>query len=86
MCGLAALAQSPGEFVHTGSMAKARVASSATLLKNGGVLIAGGYYDNGINLATAELYDPSTGAFTPTGNMTAARAWHSATLLLDGRV
>ena len=86
MGGLAAVAQSPGKFVPTGSMAKTRVASSATLLKNGRVLVAGGYYDNSIDLATAELYDPSTGAFTPTGNMTAARAWHSATLLLDGRV
>jgi len=85
-----AWAQSSGKFVATGSMAAARVAPTATLLKDGRVLIAGGFYasgsTDGIGAVTAELYDPSTGIFTPTGRMTGARSLHAAVLLPDGRV
>jgi hypothetical protein len=44
-------------------------------------LIAGGE-----NLASAELYDPTTGTFTLTGSMTAVREVHTATLLNNGTV
>jgi len=74
----------PGGFTATGSMATGRSFHTATLLKNGKVLIAGGF--NGTALATAELYDPATGTFTPTGSMATPRQYHSATLLADGRV
>jgi hypothetical protein len=59
--------------------------STATLLPNGKVLVAGGagYFSD---FSVAELYDPSTDAFTATGNMTVARAGHTATLLPDGTV
>jgi len=69
-----------GVFTPTGSMAASRVSHTATLLKNGMVLVAGG------GLATAELYDPSTGIFTVTGNMTTVRGEHTATLLNNGKV
>jgi hypothetical protein len=66
-------------------MTAARESSTATLLPNGRVLMAGG--DNGDNiLASAELYDPASGIFKSTGAMTAPRTHHTATLLLDGRV
>jgi hypothetical protein len=85
--GVSGYGQSAGTFTSTGSMTVARTAYTATLLPNGRVLIAGGYYFSAIaELASAELYDPSTGAFIPTGDMTTARAYHSATLLPDGRV
>ena len=90
MGGLAALAQSPGKFVATGEMTISRIGHTATLLKDGRVLIAGGQHIDSLGkstfLVSAELYDPSTGTFTPTGDLTTSRQWHSATLLTDGRV
>jgi hypothetical protein len=62
---------------------------SATLLKNGKVLIAGGmndFFSPAGRTAAAELYDPTTGAFTATSSMQSARDAHAAVLLNDGRV
>lgn len=77
-----------GKFTATtGSMKIARSGHTATTLKDGRVLIAGGkgvYPNDG--LTSAELYDPRTGQFTETGSMTAARQNHTAALLSDGRV
>jgi len=78
----------PLTFVATGSMHSARVQATATLLKTGKVLIAGGE-TGGIArtiYASAELYDPATGKFSKTGSMTSARTGASASLLADGRV
>jgi hypothetical protein len=81
--------QSVGPLVATGSMTVPRELHSATLLRSGKVLIAGGrtriHFGEGI-LGSAELYDPATGRFTPTGLMTWPRPSHSATLLPDGKV
>jgi large repetitive protein len=70
-----------GTFTTTGSMLAARATHTATLLRNGRVLIAGGDQSG-----TAELYDPSSGAFLATGSMTTLRAGHTATLLTSGTV
>jgi hypothetical protein len=80
-----------GRFSPTGSMADTRYDDTATLLEDGRVLIAGGYYDGPTGSATpgrasAELYDPRTGEFSPTGALTTPRAGNTATLLPDGRV
>jgi hypothetical protein len=59
---------------------------TATLLKNGRVLIAGGDSARNTPQPTAELYDPAAETFTPSGSLNHGRMAHTATLLTDGRV
>jgi hypothetical protein len=61
-----------------------RLGHTATLLPNGKVLVAGGYY--GGVLASAELYDPAYRTWVYTANMTTPRNGHKATLLPNGTV
>jgi Putative Ig domain len=69
-------------FKDDGSMTTARYRHTATLLKDGTVLLAGA---PGLN--TAEKYDSGTGKFTPiTGKMSIDRDGHTATLLNSGKV
>lgn len=75
-----------GMFQAVGAMVSARNRHSATVLRDGRVLIAGGFGPEHRTVATAELFDPTTGMFVPTGRMTAARMDHTATRLRDGRV
>jgi hypothetical protein len=69
-----------GTFTVTGTMTVKRTSHTATLLKDGRVLVAGG------SGASAELYDPATGKFAATGSMSTGRSNHTATLLNDGKV
>jgi hypothetical protein len=67
-------------------MNTAREAATATLLRNGKVLIAGGS-DGSISLSCTELYDPTTNTFAnSTPLMNVARDNATATLLRDGKV
>jgi hypothetical protein len=58
--------------------------STATLLPDGEVLIAGGQLPGGSGSAGTDLYDPATGTFSAAENMTIGRHSHTATLLPDG--
>jgi hypothetical protein len=67
-----------------------RFAHTATLLRSGKVLVAGGFGAPSQPVSSAELYDPApapgnpNGTWTATGNsMTIARHSHTATLLSD---
>ncbi len=65
-------------------MSSKRDGPSATVLRDGRVLVAGGF-DEGM-LATAEIFDPTDGRWHPATSMSGARGLHSATLLVDGSV
>lgn len=74
-----------------GSMHVPRAVATATTLKDGRVLVAGGCARRGCPLgtpggATAELFDPRTGTFALTGRMDVSRDDDPAVLLGNGRV
>jgi hypothetical protein len=75
-------------FTATGSMVEKRSFFTATLLNNGKVLVAGGYWGYGPSLQTAELYDPASGTFSEIGMglMTTPRDCQGAVLLDNGNV
>lgn len=68
-----------------------RFSHTATLLPNGRVLVAGGFYYDGpsdlfATLNVAEIYNPATNTWTTSGNLLEHRYDHTATLLADGKV
>jgi Galactose oxidase, central domain/Kelch motif len=71
-------------FHSTGRMHFARFAHTASLLKDGRVLVVGGRGERVTN--TAEIYDPKSGSFSLTGSMNTARYKHTAGVMPDGRV
>jgi hypothetical protein len=75
-----------GQWTVTGSMSTARLSHTATLLKDGEVLVTGGDNYNSGPLASAELYNPATGTWSTTGRMTVARESLGAVLLKNGEV
>ena len=81
----------PGYGTFTGlfpnNLTSLRANHTATLLKNGQVLIAGGETGSG-GTNTAELFDPASRTFTPIprGTMNSTRYIHTATLLSTGSV
>jgi N-acetylneuraminic acid mutarotase len=71
-----------GTWTPTGSLAKLRVGQTATLLRSGMVLVAGGTTVTG----STELYDPSQGTWSTSGGLSTPRLNHTATLLQNGMV
>lgn len=70
------------------SMGTARGDHTATLLRNGRVLVAGGFNGSSGALGAVEVYTPGDpGSFAALGELlTASRYHHTATPLADGRV
>jgi len=75
-----------GSFRATGSMMTPREGHTATLLRNGKVLVAGGSANGTTTTASAEVYDYKTGRFTAIAPMGVPRETHTATLLRNGKV
>lgn len=75
-----------GTWVATGPMSTARRNHTATLLRDGRVLVTGGTGTTGMLQSSAEVYDPASGAWSPVAGMAFERSSHAATLLLDGKV
>src|SRR5215831_18754016 len=76
----------PDSFVPVGPMTSPREDFTATLLKNGEVLMAGGQIGVTHSLASAELYNPATRSFSATGSLHFARSRPAASLLPNGQV
>lgn len=79
-----------GTWTRTGSMKFGRQFFTATLLRDGDVLAAGGFAECDDDMCSdnrsAELYDPTTGKWSVTGSMRTSRDEQSATLLGNGDV
>lgn len=84
-------------FTATGPMTSRRIGHGLALLRDGRVLVAGGYLtDSWVEdpvgdvawnaLPTLELFDPVAGTFTDTGTMQQLRGPTTAVTLMDGRV
>ena len=71
----------PG-WVTTGSTSGRHASGTATLLKTGKVLVAGGTKSK----QACELYHPTYGIWSKTGSMITPRYYHTATLLKTGNV
>jgi hypothetical protein len=64
-----------------------RLSYTATLLRDGRVLMAGGQtLIDGLPSAVTEIYDPASDTWTNTQSMTDAREYHAAILLPNGKV
>src|SRR5438046_2094133 len=62
-----------------------RAGHTASLLRDGRVVLAGGDTDGRIS-QSVEVFDPSTGEFSFAGTLSMPRAGHAAAVLTDGRV
>lgn len=81
---------SEGKLTEISSMIQKRAAHTATLLKDGRVLIAGGIVEDGsgneLPLTNSEIYNPETNQFNKISGLVEQHCNHSASLLESGEV
>src|SRR3954451_23000028 len=75
-----------GAWSDAAAMSAGRANATATLLKNGRVLVVGGYDDATGDLTSAEAYHPDTDTWSPAGALAEARDSATATALPNGDV
>ena len=76
-----------GKFSRVADMTVEREWHTATALRDGRVLITGGFsYVSGSYLSSAEIFDPVTGTFAATAPMSIDRGEHVGALLPNGKV
>ena len=75
-------------FTWTANMVRARLRHTATAMREGRILVAGGTNDQAgiIGFKDTEIFDPATRLWTRAGNLHEARQEHAATLLTTGQV
>ena len=73
-------------FHSTGMLSTARERATATLLKDGRVLVVGGQDASGAPLSSSETYNPATGYWTATASLPLPVGQATATLLANGTV
>ncbi len=74
-----------GTFTTTGAPKLPRAGHRAVPLKDGSVLLIGGWTQDGVT-ASIERYRPDRGVFEPFGSLRTARDGFSATVLADGTI
>ena len=81
-----ARATAAGTVVAIASMSAPRAAHTATTLRDGRVLLAGGFIESGPPAQSAQLYDARSNRFLSLPRMVTVRHSHTATLLPNGKV
>jgi Galactose oxidase, central domain/Kelch motif len=80
------------EWTRSGDLNSARSGPAGTVLEDGRILVAGGWYSNMpdappvVVVNSAELFDPETELWSRTGSMVRARVGAGAVTLSEGRV
>lgn len=76
-----------GAWLRLPDLPTGRLDHTATVLRDGRVLVVGGSQEAEVNpTATAVIFDPRTNTWSAAASMASPRARHTATLLSDGRV
>jgi hypothetical protein len=76
-----------GTWTSVGNLGFAREGHTATLLRDGQVLVAGGFdWSSRLPVVETEAYDAASATWTETAIVGSARRGHTATLLPDGEV
>lgn len=74
------------QFSRAQPLSAPRMDGTATLLRDGGVLLVGGATQTNRPSAAADVFDPAANAMAAVGPLRQARAHHAAARLQDGRV